>query len=123
MANQFDVHIATLPLGAYLGSTELPLLKLPPQGGGITVLEANLLAPSAGTVIGGLLVTMSDAGTPAINGTVGAFAGTVVTAAGVPGEATISSAFVDSGYWIGFDQTSGTVPAGTFIVLSYVMGR
>ena len=123
MASQFDVHIVTLSLGAYLGSTELPLAKLPSGGGGITVLEANLVGPSAGTVITGQLVTMSDAGTPAINGTIGAFAGTVVTAAGVPGELTISSAFVDAGYWIGFDQASGTVPAGTFISLSYVMGK
>lgn len=123
MAKNLDVHIATLSLGAYNGATELPLAKLPSTGGGITVLECNLVGPSAGTVIGGKIVTMSDAGTPAINGTVGAFAGTVVTAAGVPGELTISGAFVDAGYWLGFDQTSGTVPAGTFISLSYVMGR
>ena len=123
MANTFDVHIATLSLGAFLGATELPLAKLPSGGGGIHVLEANLVGPSAGTVIGGKLLTMTDAGTPAINGTIGAFAGTVVTAAGVPGEATISDAFVDAGEWIGFDQTSGTVPAGTFISLAYVMGK
>ena len=123
MAGQFDVHIATLSLGAFNGATELPLVKLPASGGGITILEANLLGPSAGTVIGGLLVTMTDAGTPAINGTIGAFAGTVVTAAGVPGALTVSTPFVAADYWIGFDQTSGTVPAGTFISLSYIMGK
>ena len=123
MAGQFDVHIATLSLGAFNGATELPLVKLPASGGGITILEANLLGPSAGTVIGGLLVTMTDAGTPAINGTIGSFAGTVVTAAGVPGALTVSTPFVEADYWIGFDQTSGTVPAGTFISLAYVMGK
>ena len=123
MAGQFDVHIATLPLGAFNGATEVPLAKLPAEGGGITILEAYLVGPAAGTVIGGLLVTMSDAGTPALNGTIGAFAGTCVTAAGVPFALTISNGYVTKDYWIGFDQTSGTVPAGTFISLSYIMGK
>jgi hypothetical protein len=121
-----DVVVTTLSLGAFNGATELPLAKFPAEFGGVTVIEAYILGPSAGTVIGGKLVTMSDAGTPAINGTIGTFAGTVVTAAGVPGALTLSSAsaaYVTKDYWIGFDQTSGTVPAGTFISLSYVMGK
>jgi hypothetical protein len=122
MANQLDVHVATLALGAYNGSTELPLMYVPANGGGITVLSAKITG-GAGTAIGGLLVTMSDAGTPALSGTVGSFAGTIVTAAGVVFSATISTAYVSGGTWIGFDQTSGTVPAGTFITLSYVMGK
>jgi len=36
---------------------------------------------------------------------------------------TIATAFVDDGNWIGFDQTSGTVPAGTFINIAYVTGK
>lgn len=123
MAEQMDVHIVTAHLGAFNGATELPLVYIPAKGGGITIVDAQLLAPSAGTVIGGLLVKMTDAGTPALSGTIGAFAGTVVTAAGVPAELTISSAFVDDGYWIGFDQASGTVPAGTFINIAYVTGK
>ena len=123
MAGQFDVHVVSLDLGAFLGATHVPLAKLPAGGGGVTVLEAHLVGPSAGTVIGGLLVTLTDAGTPAINGTVGSFAGTCVTAAGVAFAATVSTPFVDEDYWIGFDQTSGTVPAGTFISLSYIMGK
>jgi len=123
MAGQFDVHIATLALGGYNGATHVPLAKLPASGGGITVLEAHLVGPAAGTAIGGLLVTCTDAGTPAINGTIGAFAGTVVTAAGVAFAATLSAPYVAADYWIGFDQTSGTVPAGTFISLSYIVGK
>ena len=123
MAGQFDVHVVPLPLGAYNGATHVPLAKLPANGGGITVLEAHLVGPAAGTVIGGLLVTLTDAGTPAINGTIGAFAGTVVTAAGVPAALTVSTPYVGADYWIGFDQTSGTVPAGTFISLSYITGK
>ena len=123
MANQFDVHVVTAHLGEYKGSTELPLVYVPAKGGGITILDAQLVGTAAGTVIGGLLVKMTDAGTPAISGTIGAFAGTVVTAAGVPAELTIANAFVDDGNWIGFDQTSGTVPAGTFINIAYVTGK
>ena len=118
-----DVHIATLSLCSHNGATHLPLVKVPNGYGGITVLEAHLVAPVGGTAIGGQLVTCTDAGTPAVNGTIGSFAGTVVTAAGVPSALTVSSAYVADDYWIGFDQTSGTVPAGTFIVMSYVTGK
>lgn len=123
MANQFDVHIVSAPLGAFNGATELPLVYIPAKGGGITILDAQLVGTAAGTVIGGQLVTMTDAGTPAIAGTIGAFAGTVVAAAGVPAELTIATAFVDDGQWIGFDQTSGTVAAGAFINIAYVTGK
>lgn len=118
-----DVHIATLSLCSYNGTAHLPLVKVPNGYGGITVLEAHLVAPGAGTAIGGKLVTLTDDGTPAVNGTIGSFAGTVDTAAGVPSALTVSSAYVADDYWIGFDQTSGTVPAGTFIVMSYVTGK
>ena len=87
------------------------------------MLGARLVGTAAGTVIGGILVTMTNAGTPAVNGTIGAFAGTVVAAAGVPANLTISNEFVDDGQWIGFDQASGTVAAGAFISLSYVTGK
>ena len=41
----------------------------------------------------------------------------------VPAALTISDAYVAGGEWIGFDQTSGTITAGTFVSLSYVMGK
>lgn len=123
MAEAFDIHVVTLHLGNFSGATELPLAQLATGGGGATVIGAAVVGPSAGTTVGGKLVTMSNIGTPAINGTIGTFAGTVVTAAGVPGALTITDGFVEAGEWIGFDQTSGTVPAGTFISLSYVMGK
>ena len=122
MASYGDPKIITLPLGAFLGNTEVPLAKLPAEYGGVTVLEAHLHG-GAGTVIGGQLVTMSNQGTPAINGTIGAFDATVVTAAGVPAKLTISDAYIPADSWIGFDQTSGTVPSGTFISLSVIQGR
>lgn len=123
MSQVFDVHIVSLPLGAFTGATELPLAYLPAAGGGVTVLSAHLHAPGAGTAIGGKLVVMSDAGTPAIVGTIGAFAGTVVAAAGTVFAATVSTPYVPGARWIGYDQASGTLPAGAYISLAYVMGK
>jgi len=122
MANTFDVKMVTLPIGAYNGSTHLPLVYLPSAGGAITILSAELMG-GAGTAVGGVLVTLTDVGTPAIAGTIGSLAGTVVQAAGVPAAFTLSSAVVDDGYYIGYDQTSGTVPAGSFISVAYITGK
>ena len=122
MANSFDVHVVVLPLGLYSGSTHLPLMKLPAAGGGITILNAELLG-GEGTAIGGKLVVLSDVGTPALAGTIGSLAGTVTQAAGVPADFTISTAFVDDGQYIGYDQTSGTIPLGSFISMAYVTGK
>ena len=122
MANSFDVHIVTLPLGLYSGATHLPLMKVPAAGGGITILDAEMFG-GAGTAVGGKLVILSDVGTPAIAGTIAALAGTVTQAAGVRASFTISTAFVDDGQYIGYDQTSGTVPLGSFITMAYVTGK
>lgn len=123
MASQMDVHIVSVPLAAYNGSTEVPLFYIPAKGGGITILDVQLVGAGAGTVIGGLLVTMTDAGTPVLSGTIGAFAGTIIPAAATPNELTIATPFVDDGQWIGFDQTSGTIAAGAFLNIAYVTGK
>ena len=124
MASQFDIHILTFPVVLTAG-TEIPLVHLPDKAGGITVLDAKMI--NAGTSVGPLLVTMSNVGTPALTGTVGYFAaaaaGTITESATIPASLTMVDAFVDAGEWIGFDQTGGTVPAGSFISLSYVMGK
>src|SRR5665648_282721 len=123
MASQCHVHLISAHLGAFSGATEVPLVYLPAVGGGITILDVKMVGTAAGTVIGGQLVTMTNAGTPVLAGTVGSFAGTVVVASGVPASLTLASAFVDDGQWIGFDQTSGTVAAGAFISIAYVTGK
>lgn len=120
-----DIHVTAVDIGAYSGANGRPLFKLPTAYGAITVLNAQIIGNAAGTAIGGLLVGFSNAGTPAVNGTVAAFAGTVVFAEGVPASATISNAVVDpdTSPWLGFIQTSGTAPANTVLSLTYVMGR
>lgn len=119
MADQFDVHVVTAPV-VLTGATEIPLVHFETGGGGCTVLSADFI--NAGTSVAGLLVTMTDAGTPAISGTIGAF-GTTTASAVIPAALTISDAYVAAGEWIGFDQTSGTVPAGSFVSIAYVMGK
>lgn len=127
MAGALDVNIFQMNLvAAFSGSTEIPLALNPISGGGITVLDAWLVGPSAGTAVTGQLVTfgtVASGGTVALNGTIGAFAGTIITGAGIAHRLTISNSFVAGGYWIGVDQASGTVPAGSFITLAYCMGR
>jgi hypothetical protein len=120
MASQFDVHIALLPVVLTAG-VEIPIMHVPTGGGGITVLEAEFI--NAGTAVGGKLVTMTDAGTPAINGTIGTYAATVTASATVPAALTLTDGYVAAGEWIGYDQTSGTVPAGSFVSLAYIMGK
>jgi hypothetical protein len=124
MASNFDVHILNVPV-VLTGATEIPLVHLPSGGGDVTVLGADLIV--AGTTVGPLLVTMTNAGTPALSGTIGYFAsiaaGTLTVSAVIPAALTISDAVVEEGEWIGFDQTSGTIPAGAFISISYVTGK
>ena len=123
MAESFDVQIVSVDLGAYIGATGRPLIHLPAKGGGITVLEAHAIGNAAGTAVGLLLVSFTDVGTPVLSGTIGSFEGTIIYAEGVAHEATISTAFVDDGCWIGVDQTSGTAPANTVLSVSYVTGK
>ena len=120
MAGQFDFHVVTIPV-VLTGATEVPLIHIPNGGGGIRVLEADML--NAGTAVTGILVTMTDAGTPAISGTIGSFAGTISASATIPAALTVTDGYVAAGEWIGFDQASGTVPAGSFISLSYIVGK
>ena len=125
MASFGDPKIITLPLGAFDGATAVPLAYVPSEFGGMTVLDAYLSAPGAGTVTTGVLITMTNptSGTPVVSGTIGAFAASVVTVATKVFPLTISDAYVAADEWIGFDQASGTVPAGSFISLTAVMGR
>jgi len=121
MAGQFDVNIVTLPV-VLIAGTEIPLLKVPTAGGGITVQSVYMI--NAGTSVTSKLITMSSAATPALSGTIAApAAGTITNSATVPVEFVITDGWVDGGEWIGFDQASGTVPAGSFFTVAYVTGK
>lgn len=120
-----DLHTFAVDIGAYAGANARPLVHLPTEYGAITIVDAYVAGSGAGTAIGLKLVGLSSAGTPAVNGTVGAFAGTVVYAEGVPAALSISSGVVDpdTSPWIGVVQTSGTAPANTVLTISYLMGK
>ena len=113
----------TVDIGNYTGNNALPLWYLPDTYGGYTILGAKLVASGAGTSVTAQLVTLSDAGTPVINGTIAAFAGTVVFAEGVTASATVSTPFVNDGQWIGLDQASGTAATHTWLTVYLIPGR
>lgn len=50
-------------------------------------------------------------------------AGTITESATIPVNYVISDGWVDGGEWIGFDQASGTVPAGSFFTVAYLTGK
>jgi len=123
MAGQFDVNIVQIPV-VLTGATEIPLLKVPTVGGGITVQSVYMI--NAGTTVAPRFITMSSAGTPALSGTIASYStatGTITESATIPAAFVISDGWVDGGEWIGFDQASGTVPAGSYFSVAYVTGR
>ena len=119
MANSFDVNIVSTEIGA-LSNANRVIAYLPAEGGGITVLAAHASMAAAATS-SLYLVDMGTAGT-AISGTIGSFGGTF--AANTPRAATISTAFVDGGHYIGVREDNvGAANAVTNVSFAYVMGR
>ena len=127
MSDIMDVNQINLSVGNFIGAGPWPLSHIPKLGGGITVVDVALNASAAGTAIGLILVSMTDVasgGTPAVNGTIATFGGTIIPAATVgPFLATIGTQYVATPCNLGVAQTSGTLPAGTEISVSYVMGK
>ena len=123
MAGQFDVNIVQIPV-VLTGATEIPLLRVPTAGGGITVQSVYMI--NAGTTVAQRIITMTNVGTPALSGTIASYStatGTITESATIPAAFVISDGWVDGGEWIGFDQASGTVPAGSFFSVAYVTGK
>ena len=121
-----DVKTISVDLGAFTGATMHPICYIPSTMGDITLLAVHAVGIGAGTSIGLILTQSTDVGTPAVAGTLAAFAGTVVWAEGVVFEATISDASLDtgtgSGVWLAVDQASGTCSATTLVTINYVIG-
>jgi hypothetical protein len=111
--NAMSVNLSEVTAGTF------PIWHAPTdsQGGGVTILGAELIG--SGTITA-TLVTMTNAGTPAVNGTVGSMGGTI--AAGVPAVMSVSDAFVDGGEYLGVVLSANAVDA-TFMSVNYVMGR
>jgi hypothetical protein len=89
--------------------------------GGITILSAHVTGEGAGT--SWLQLVIAGAAGTALSGTI-ANAGTVVSVAGVPQALTISTGFVDEGYWVAAKENNvGTTNAISIWSLAYVMGK
>jgi hypothetical protein len=117
-----EVTIMSIPLGVVTAGTHL-IFKAPSDGsgGGLTVLGAGICALTAGTITV-QFVTLSDLGTPVVNGTINTTAMGGTLAPGVPAVATITDGWVDGGEWVGM-ITSATAVLGDFVSLRYTMGR
>lgn len=125
MAGSGNINVLTVDLGAYIGATIHPVVYFPPGYGNVRFLGAKVTGIGAGTSIGLILASATNVGTPAVSGTLAAFAGTVVYAEGVTFGATFTDETLDpgtAGVWLAVDQASGTAPATTILSLSYLMG-
>ena len=113
---------------------QLFLMKAPADayGGGITLLEAyavNKATKSGGTTFTYALHKYSNAGTPAVNGTIAAAIGgtTDYWADGVPKAFTLDASYVflDAGEWLVLDyqEISTGSPTLSSIHVTYAMGK
>jgi hypothetical protein len=124
MAGYMDVHLVSNNVGA-ISNDFRPLVKIPSEGGGITILSANYVTETAGTSTV-QLVNLGTAGTAVeAGGTLFATAGTSIASAGIPISMTeVDTDFVDGGYWLGVKENAvGTTGAISIISFSYVMGK
>lgn len=115
----YNVNTVVLNMDGINNGTRLGF-QVPSDGGGVTVTNVALEQAGTGTY---RVVTLSNIGTPAVNGTVTstAFGGTV--SAGVRIAGTISDGWVAAGEWVGVTETNVGTPTRARISISYVMGR
>lgn len=115
----------SVDLGAFTGATMHPAVYFPPNYGQVTFLAAKICGIAAGTSVGLIITSSTNVGTPAVSGTLAAFAGTIVYAEGVVFDATFTDYTLNpgtAGIWLSVDQASGTCPATTILSLSYLVG-
>lgn len=128
-----EVKIVSFPIADPGGDNkQLFLFKAPEdaKGGGITIIDAeglNTAATGVGTTFTYQLLKYSNAGTPALNGTISDILGGTAApwAANVPKQFTISAGFVDAGEWVVLDYQEITAgnPTLSWINIHYVMGK
>lgn len=122
MANQYDVHAVAVNVGA-LSNAKRGLFKVPSGGGGITILDANLVTAGAGTSTVNLI--KMTGGTTSSGTIASPTAGTgVVFAANVPQGFTVATPYVAEGSWVGLEELNvGALNAVAIISLTYIMGK
>lgn len=126
MSSTFDVKIATPSAGAISNGTR-PLFKVPTdaEGGGITILSAEV-CQGGSTNSSLILVTLDSTGTT-VNGTITttAVGGTASPfAANTPKAWTITTPFVDAGYYVGLKEGNvAAANAACLVSIKYLMGK
>jgi len=128
----FNVNIVSLPIGDPAGADVLFAFQAPlnAKGGGITIQAASIVngaATSGGTSFTGQLLKYSNAGTPAVNGTISDILGGSADewADAVRKLFAISAGWVDAGEWVVFnyvEENSGN-PTNAICNIHYTMGR
>lgn len=123
----FNVGIVSMQVGALTNDTRL-LFPAPSdaEGGGITVLGAWVISGTTTSSV--QLLKMSSAGTPVLNGTIGAAVGGTADAFTdqCPKPMTISSTyqFVDAGEWVAVKEGNvQAMDAAAIVAVQYVMGK
>jgi hypothetical protein len=120
MTDSYDVKIISVEIGA-LSNAKRPIFKIPSDGGGITVIDANIVQAGAGTT-GLNLVDLGTAGT-AVAGTI-ASKGSAVYVANVPQAMTMVTPFVSGGRWVGVEEANvGAANAVTIVEVAYLQGK
>lgn len=113
-----DIQVVTFGLDALNDGTRLGF-QIPTSYGGVTVQSAALHVEGTANVT---LVTMTNAGTPAVSGTIAAAVGGTATA-GVPYAFTISDGWVDGGEWIAAQENNIGTPTRAHVTVAYTVGR
>ena len=132
----FDVKVNTFPVPDPGGDNkQLFVMRAPDngKGGGIRIIDAyavNGAAANAGTSFSLALHKYSNAGTPAVNGTIAAaIGGTAATvwASGVPQQFTVNDSYgyLDAGEWLVVDYQEDTAgnPTNAFVTVHYLVGN
>lgn len=128
-----EVFNVTYPIGDPGGDNkQLFMFQAPTDaiGGGITIVGAkavtNATLAGAGTTFTYQLLTYSNAGTPAVSGTITTVIGSATQwTAAVPQAFTISDGFVDAGEYVVIDyqELASGNPTLSSVMVQYVMGK
>jgi hypothetical protein len=113
-----DIHIVTVPFDGLNNGTS-PGFRVPAAYGGITIQSANARITGTANIT---LVTMTNVGTPLINGTISAAAGGTATY-NVPYALTISDGWVAGGEWVGIRENNVGTPTTGHVTIAYTVGK
>lgn len=115
-----DIQVQNCPIGA-VGTANRALFRVPSGFGGITILNAWLVAAAAATVVS-QLVNMGTALGTAVSSVIGTLTdGTLV--ANVRKPMSITTAYQAAGTWLGFNGITGITDTVTSVIVEFKYGK